>query len=141
MAVYKAESSNATVTYNGVNVTAYCNQNDLDAVVTEVDTTNLASTGAESSPAATDWSVKMQGFLDKASDDVFGPDALTAPATLRNLVITRGPTGAQAIYTWTGTTTEGAGVNNYQLPGTDPKNLNTWTADLLISGGPVRTEG
>ena len=140
MTVYKAES-NATVTYNGTNVTAYCNQNDLDAVVAEIDTTNLASTGAESSPAATTWTVKMQGFLDKAPDDVFGPDSLTPPATLRNLVVTRGPTGAQAIYTWTGTATEGAFIGNYQLPGTDPKNLNTWTADLGISGGPVRTEG
>lgn len=140
MTVYKAES-NVTVVYNGTDITQYCNQNDLDAVVAEVDTTNLASTGAESSPAATSWSVKLQGFLDKAIDDVIGPDALTPPATLRNLVVTRGPTGAQAIYTWTGTATAGAFVGNYQLPATDPKNLSTWSADLQISGGPVRTEG
>ena len=140
MAVYKSES-NVSVTYNAIDIRRYCNQNDLDAVVAEIDSTNLASTSAESGPAATTWNVKLQGFLDKAIDDIQGKDALSPPATMRDLVITRGPTGAQTIFTWTGSANEGAYVNNYQLPGTEAQNLCTWTADLGISGGPVRTEG
>lgn len=138
---FKAESSNFTVTYNSVNITAYCSQSQVQATVTEIDSTNLASTGAESAPAATTWTLNVQGFLDKASDDIFGKDSLTPPSTYRNLVITVGPTGNQSIYTWTGTTTEGAFIQNYTIPATEPTQLATWTAEVGISGGPVRTTG
>lgn len=136
---YKSESSNFTVTYNGTNITAYCNQASIEATVAEIDTTNLASTGAESSPASTAWDTPIGGFLQKEVDDVIGPDGITPPATMRNLVITVGPSGSQTTFTWTGSTTEGATIENYTIAPTDPTQLITWSAALLISGGPVIT--
>ena len=138
---YKAESSNFTVTLGGTNITAYCTQGNVEATVAEIDSTNLASTGAESAPAATTWTLNAQGFLDKASDDIFGRRALTPPSTYLDLVITVGPTGAQSIYTWTGTTNEGTFIQTYTIPATEPTQLSTWTAEIGISGGPVRTTG
>lgn len=136
---FKAEASNFTVTYAGTNITAYCNQGAIEATVAEIDTTNLASTGAESSPASTAWSVPIGGFLDKLLDDVLGVDAITPPTTLNDLVITAGPVATQTTYTWTGTATEGAAIENYTIAPTEPTQLITWSATLLISGGPVRS--
>lgn len=139
MAVHKAEASNFTVTYNSVNITAYCNQADLEGVVNEIDATNLASVGAESEPGSTDWRVRISGMLDKASDDAIGKDATSPPATMRNLVITVGPSGSVATYTWTGSADEGAFIANYQIQPTEPTQLVNWQAELGISGGPVRS--
>lgn len=139
MAVYKSESSNFTVTYNGTDITQYCNQANIEATVAEIDTTNLASTGAESSPASTAWATPIGGFLQKELDDVIGVDAITPPSTMRNLVITVGPSGTLTTFTWTGSTTEGATIENYTLAPTEPTELITWSAALLISGGPVIT--
>lgn len=136
---FKGESSNFTVTYGGTNITAYCNQASVEATVAEVETTNLASTGAESSPASTSWTVPIGGFLDKALDDVLGVDAITPPATYNNLVITVGPSGTQTTYTWTGSSNTGASIENYTISPTDPTQIITWSATLLISGGPVRS--
>lgn len=139
MAVYKGESSNYTCTYNSVDITGYINQSDLEGVVAEIDGTNLASVAAESEPGSTDWRVRMSGMLDKASDDVIGKDALTPPATMRNLVITVGPSGTRTTFTWTGSTDEGAFINNYTIQPTEPTQLINWQAELGISGGPVRS--
>lgn len=139
MAVYKSEASNFSVTYNSVDITAYCNQGDLEAVVGENDGTNLASVAAESEPGSTDWRVRLSGMLDKASDDVFGKESLTPPSTLRNLVITVGPSGTRTTFTWTGSADEGAFINNYTIQPTEPTQLINWQAELGISGGPVRS--
>ena len=139
MAVYKSESSNFSVTYNSVDLTPYCNQSDVEGVVAEIDGTNLASTGAESSPGSTDWRVRLSGMVDKASDDVIGVDALTAPSTMRNLVITVGPSGTRTTFTWTGSTDEGAFIDNYTIQPTEPTQLINFQAELAISGGPVRS--
>lgn len=139
MAVYKSESSNFSVTYNSVDVTAYCSQGDVEAVVAEIDATNLASVNAESEPGSTDWRVRCSGMLEKSSDDVFGKEALGQPSTLRNLVITVGPSGTRTTFTWTGTTLEGAFINNYTIQPTEPTQLINWQAELGISGGPVRS--
>lgn len=139
MAVYKSENSNYTCTYNSVNITSYINQGDLEAVVAELDGTHLASVNAEAEPGSTDWRVRMSGMLEKASDDVFGKEALGTPSTLRDLVITVGPSGSVSTYTWTGSADEGAFVNNYTIQPTEPTQLINWRAELGISGGPVRS--
>lgn len=139
MSVYKSESSNFTVTYNSVDVTAYTNQGDIEAVVAELDGTNLASVNQESEPGSTDWRVRCAGMLEKASDDVFGKEALGQPSTLRNLVITVGPSGTRTTFTWTGSADEGAFINNYSIQPTEPTQLINWQAELGISGGPVRS--
>jgi len=139
MAVFKSEGSNFTCTYNSVDITPYVNQADLAAAVGENDGTNLASVAAESEPGSTDWTVGLSGMLDKASDDVFGKESLTPPSTLRNLVITVGPSGTRSTFTWTGSADEGAFINNYTISPTEPTQLINWSADLGISGGPVRS--
>lgn len=139
MAVYKSEGSNLSVTYNSVDITPYCNQGDVEAVVSENDGTNLASVAAESEPGSTDWRVRLSGMLDKASDDVFGKESLSPPSTLRGLVITVGPSGTRTTYTWTGSADEGAFINNYTVQPTEPTQLINWQAELGISGGPVRS--
>lgn len=136
---FKSESSNFTVTYNSIDLTQYCNQASVEATVAEIDTTNLASSGAQSDPAATSWTVPMGGFLDKALDDEMGRDAITPPTTFRDLVITAGPSGTQTTYTWTGSSSVGASIENYQINPTDPTQLITWSGSLLISGGPTRS--
>ena len=139
MAVMKGEAANYTVTYNSVDITGYINQSDLEGVVAEIDGTNLASVAAESEPGSTDWRVRCSGMLDKASDDMFGKDALSPPATMRNLVITVGPSGTRTTFTWTGSTDEGAFIDNYAIQPTEPTQLINWQAELGISGGPVRS--
>lgn len=139
MAVHKSEASNFSVTYNGTDVTAYCNQGDVEGIVGENDGTNLASVAAESEPGSTDWRVRCSGMLDKASDDVFGKESLSPPSTLRNLVITVGPSGTRTTFTWTGSADEGAFINNYTIQPTEPTQLINWSAELGISGGPVRS--
>lgn len=136
---YKAEASNFTVTLGGINITQYTNQASIEATVAEIDATNLASVGAESAPASTSWATPVGGFLDKALDDVFGPTALTPPATMKNLVVTVGPSGSVTTFTWTGTTAEGATIENYTISPTEPTQLITWSGALLISGGPTIT--
>lgn len=139
MAVFKSEGSNFTVTYNGTNITAYCVGAEIAATVAEIDSTNLASTVAESSPAATTWTVNLNGHLSKNINDIMAKDALTTPATKRNLVITIGTSTDMSTYTWTGTTDEGAFISNYNIAPTESTALITWTAELGISGGPVRS--
>lgn len=136
---YKSEASNFTVTLGGVNITGYCTQSSIEATVAEIDATNLASTGAESAPASTSWATPVSGLLDKAIDDVFGPTALTPPATMKNLVVTVGPVGSVTTFTWTGTTSEGATIESYTVAPTEPTQLITWSGALLISGGPTIT--
>lgn len=137
---YKGEASNMTVTYAGTDITQYCNQAAVEATVAEIDTTNLASLSAESSPASTSWTVPVGGMLDKALDDVLGLDAITPPAAYRNLVITVGPSGTQTTYTWTASgTSVGATIDTFTIAPTEPTQLITWSGSLLISGGPVRS--
>lgn len=137
--VFKSEESNYTVTYGSTNITAYVTQSDLEALVKETDATNLASAGAESAPGSTDWTLRASGLLSKAVDDVLGLDALGPPGTLRDLVVTIGPTGSMVTRTWTGSTTEGAFVKSYTIQSTEPTQLIPFQSEIGISGGPVRS--
>lgn len=130
---------NITVTYNGTDITAYCNTQEVEAAVNAIDTTNLASSAQESTPGSTEWSASIGGFWAKALDDVFGPDAITPPTTLRNLVVVIGASGSQATYTWTGSTTVGAFVSSYTPGGTDPNGMLTFSGTISVSGAPVRS--
>lgn len=136
---YKSEESNYAVVYNGVDLTAYCTQADVEGLVREVEATNLASVGAESSPGSTDWTLKVSGLLEKSLDDVLGKDSIDPPSTFRNLVVTIGPSGTRTTLTWTGSTTEGAFVQSYASQPTESTQLITWQGEIGISGGPTRT--
>lgn len=136
---FKSEESNYAVTYAGSSLTAYVSQSDVEGLVNEIDATNLASIGAESAPGSTKWALKLSGLLEKALDDIIGWDSLNPPATMRNLVITLGPSGTRTTLTWTGTTSEGAFVKSYTIPQAEPTVLIPWSGEIGISGGPVRT--
>jgi hypothetical protein len=138
---WPAVQSFYSIIYSGVDLTAYCTQGELEATYKVIETTTVADRQQQETPLRRSWMLRMSGFLDKALDDALGRDAVTRPATMRDLVLRVAEGYSQAIYTWTGTATVGAFIGNYQLPGTDPNNLSTWSADLAISGGPVRTEG
>lgn len=127
-------AGNTTVTYNGTNITQYLDENTLDAVVNEIETTNLASTGAETSPGTTKWSVKGGGSWAKALDDVLAPDAITPPATLRTMVVVIGATGATATYTWT----TNAFISNYSIV-SNAKEVQKWSGTISVNGAPTRS--
>lgn len=128
-------AGNVIVTYNSVNITAYLNTQALEAVVNEIDTTNLASTGAEKTPGTTNWTINVGGFWAKALDDALAPDGVTPPGTLRTLVVVIGASGAQATYTWTAN----AFVGNYKIEATDPTGVISWSGTLAVNGAPTRS--
>ncbi len=125
---------NCTVTYNSVNITQYLNTATLEAVIEEIETSNLASTGAETTPGLAKWSVKGGGDWAKALDDAVAPDAVSPPGTLRTLVVTIGASGAVATYTWT----TNAYIGNYSVA-LDAKANIKWTGTIAVNGAPVRS--
>lgn len=126
---------NITVTYNGSALQAYLNTQSIEAIVNEIDTTTLASTGMEKIPGPSGWSVNVGGFWAKALDDILGPDAISPPATLRTLAVVIGASGAQVTYTWT----SNAFISNYRADASDPNGVWTWTGTLAVSGVPTRS--
>lgn len=126
---------NITVTYNSTNITGYLNQASLEAIVNEIDTTNLASTAMEKTPGAAGWSVPVGGFWAKALDDVLGPDAVTPPSTLRTLAVVLGASGSQVTYTWT----TNSFLGQYKVEASNPTGVLTWSGQLAVSGPPTRS--
>lgn len=126
---------NITVTYNSNALTAYLNTQSLEAIVNEIDTTTLASTGMEKIPGPSGWSSNIGGFWAKALDDILGPDVVSPPSTLRTLAVVIGASGAQVTYTWT----SNAFISNYRVDASDPNGVWTWTATLAVSGVPTRS--
>lgn len=132
--------TNMVVTYNAVNLSAYLNQASLEVIADAIDTTNLASTAKEQTPAAPGFSLPVGGFWMKALDDVLGADASNPPVTtLRALIIQIGPVGNRVTYTWASTATVGAFVSDYKIDATDPMGMITWSGTLSVSGAPTRT--
>lgn len=127
-----------SVVYAGVDVTEYLKLGDLTADVEQLDTTSLADDHPTSEPGGTTWQIRLEGPLTKALDDLLGKDALSPPATMRNLVITIGETGNATTYTWTGTTVVGAFVGNYRVGPNVQFAEVPFRADLAVSGAPVR---
>jgi len=126
---------NVTVTYNSTEITDYLNQQSLEAIVNEIDTTNLGSTSNEKTPGSVNWAVNVGGFWAKALDDLLGPDAVTTPTTLRTLAVVIGASGAQVTYTWT----SNSFVGNYRVEAADPTGVITWSGTLAVSGAPTRS--
>ena len=126
---------NVTVTYDSLNITAYLNTQSISAVIAQIDTTNLASTGDEKIAGSGAWQVDVGGMWAKALDDKLGVDAVTPPTTLKTLVVVIGAAGSTVTYTWT----TNAFVGNYKIDTTDPKGMIAWSGTLAVSGAPVRS--
>lgn len=140
--VYPSEGY-TTIIYNGTDITQYCTQADLEALVNEVDATNLASEGPETAPGGITWLVNIAGKLTKESDDILGKDAVTPPADMRSLTVTVGAgSRCGTTYSWIGDSAVGGFVSDYKIGPNDPlKEGTTWTALLGVSGGPARSGG
>jgi hypothetical protein len=126
---------NITVTYDSLNITQYLNTQSLNAVIAQIDTTNLASSGDEKIAGSGAWEVAVGGMWAKALDDKLGADAVTPPSTLKTLVIVVGAAGSTVTYTWT----TNAFVGGYTIDTTDPKGMIGWSGTLAVSGAPSRT--
>jgi len=122
---------NVVCTYNSQNITAYMNTASLQAAVNELDTTNLAGSGATKIAGVGNWTDEVGGLWDEALDDIIGPDAVAPPATLRTFVVTI----ATVVYTWT----SNSFLSNYQIQASEAMGLITWSATLSLSGAPVRS--
>lgn len=125
---------NITVTYDSLNITQYLNTASIAAIIAQIDTTNLASSGDEKIAGSGAWEVSVGGMWAKALDDKLGADAVSPPATLKTLVVVVGAGGAQVTYTWT----TNAFVGNYTIDTTDPKGMIGWSGTLAVSGAPGR---
>ena len=126
---------NVVVNYNGQNITQYLNTQSLEAIVNEIDTTNLTSTGNEKTPGSVNWTVNVGGFWAKPLDDILGPDAVSTPSALRDMSVELGVSGATVEYAWE----ENSFVGNYRVEASDPTGVITWSGTLAVSGSPTRT--
>jgi hypothetical protein len=127
--------SNVVVTYNAGDITGACNTAQLSSTVNEIETTTLASTGKETTPGQTEWSIEVGGPWSKELDTILAPDLVTPPATKRNASIQFGPLTNRVTYTWTAN----AFVSNFTIDASNPSESLSWTGTLVLSGAPVRT--
>lgn len=121
-----------TVSFNAHDITALCTQADLDATVAKLETTNLASTAAESITGDTTWKISLQGNWSATLDGYLG--AVVGNGTQCTSYIAMQDGATTVTYTWT-TASE---IENYSV--SNPANgLRTFKCDLMLSGNPTRT--
>lgn len=126
--------TNISVSYNSNALAGYLNQASLEAIVNEIDVTDLASAANEKIAGLANWSVPVGGFWDSTLDGYLGPDSVSPPASLRTLVVVIGPSGSQVTYTFT----SAAFISNYRVQA-EPTGAITWSGTLSVSGAPVRS--
>lgn len=124
---------NTTVTYNSNNITAYCNQNDLESTIERLDTTDLADTAKTTIAGDAEWKISIGGMWDNALDTILAPDAVT-PGTARTAVVTFVGSGATITYTWT----SAAEIQDYKISAASGDFIK-FSATLALSGAPVRS--
>lgn len=123
---------NITVLYNAVDITAYCDQADLDNTLEQLDATNLASTANESVSGFPTWSISIGGPWAPALDNALGPDAVT-PGTKRNASIAVKHGANTVTYSWSAA----AEIANYKITA-GIKAVHKWSGKLQLSGSPTR---
>lgn len=124
---------NVTVLYNAVDITAYCDQTDLDATIEQLDASNLASTANETVTGFPTWSISLGGPWAPALDNALGPDAVT-PGTRRNASIAYKQGANTVTYSWSAN----AEIANYKVSGA-VKSVHKWSGKLQLSGAPTRS--
>lgn len=124
-------AGHSTVTYNSNALTAYCNQNQLNNTVADLEATNLSSTATESDPGLTSHDLDIGGDWNPTLDGYLGPDAMSA--TKRTAVITYTDGSTTITYTWTSQ----AFITNYQVKTAATGKLE-WSAKLRLSGAGSR---
>lgn len=124
---------NAVVSYNSNNITAYCDSAELSAAIEQLETTNLASSAAESTAGDPSWTISLSGMWDNALDAILGPDAVT-PGTKRTASIALTGSSATVTYTWT----NNAEIGDYTVTSAVGDFIK-FSATLTLSGAPTRT--
>jgi len=124
---------NAVVSYNSNNITAYCDSAELSAAIEQLETTNLASSAAESTAGDPSWTISLSGMWDNALDAILGPDAVT-PGTKRTASIALTGSSATVTYTWT----SNAEIGDYTVTSAVGDFIK-FSATLTLSGAPTRT--
>lgn len=121
---------NCTFTFNGVNLTGYVDQVDLNMAVAELETTNLDSSAQEFIPGlpSYDASITVTKW-DKVVDDVLGPLVAVTPTKVTAVIGFTDASGDTVTYTWT----TQAFVTGY--------NLSAQATGKITSGPKVRLSG
>ncbi len=125
---------NCTFTLNGVNLTQYVEQVDLNMTVAELETTNLDSSAQEFIPGLPgyDASITVTRW-DRVVDDVLGPLAI-APARVTAVIAFRDAGNNTITYTWN----TQAFVTGYGISAAATGKI-TSSPTLRLSGVPTRT--
>ena len=125
---------NCTFTLNGVNLTQYVEQVDLNMTVAELETTNLDSSAQEFIPGlpSYDASITVTRW-DRVVDDVLGPLAI-APARVTAVIAFRDAGNNTITYTWN----TQAFVTGYGISAAATGKI-TSSPTLRLSGVPTRT--
>lgn len=141
--------SNVVVKYgaaagSAVDITAACNSAQLAATVGEIETTTLASSGKETTPGQTEWSIDCGGPWSRDLDAALAPDVVNPPAAKRYASIQFGTSAGNVVtYVWdpavAPANSRGAYVSGYNIDASNPSEALNWTGTLVLSGAPVRT--
>lgn len=140
--------SNVIVKYgaaagSAVDITAACNSAQLAATVGEIETTTLASSGKETTPGQTEWSIDLGGPWSRDLDTALAPDVVTPPTAKRYASIQFGVTPNQVLYVWdpavAPANSRSAYVSGYNIDASNPSEALNWSGTLVLSGAPTRT--
>lgn len=124
---------NVVVTYIATNITAYCNQADIEATVERLDTTDLADTAKTTIAGDAEWKISLGGMWDNALDTLLGPDAVT-PGTARTVSVALTGSGATKTYTWT----SAGEIQDWSISSASGDFIK-FSATLALSGAPSLT--
>jgi len=123
---------NTTVSFNSHDVTQYATQADIDMTVARLETTNLASTGAESITGDATYKISLSGNWSATLDGWLG--AVVGNGTQYNASLAMEDGATTVTYAWTAKSE----IENYSIQ--NPANgLRTFKCDLMLSGAPTRT--
>ena len=137
-------NSNVRVRYGTTgslsNITAYLNEFELATTISEIETTNLASTTQTYIPSMAEYSLSLSGDWLTAFDTIFGPDVINPVMKTVKIAIfnpalntTNGNDLDTVVYTWT----NNAFITGYNISASSGDKV-THSATLRLSGPPAR---
>lgn len=124
---------NFSITVNGVNLTPYVDETDLQMAVAELEDTNLDSSAQEFFPGLANYQADIKVTKwDKVVDDLIGP-LMLAPALVTAVIAVKDASGDTITYTWT----TNAFFTGYNIAGAATGKI-TSGPKLRLSGNPGR---
>jgi outer membrane protein W len=127
---------NFTLTFNGVNLTAYITDHTFSIEGERIDITTYTSTASTTMAGDNTYNLDISGLLDIAVDNALAPNL--GNGTKYTLVVAE-DMGAQTVTnTWTAAGEVGAEVASYGKTGTAKENQK-FSCTFAISGAPARS--